>query len=159
MKQIDFNKLFGQDSYHPLVYKVREGANGAHDAIFLDSYIHDATIFLNNIIFKRGKIDIPLERICWELKNSAIETHTCKSHIHINKVSDYFFTFDRTLLKNWTLPSKINISDFSLSKTEAQLIIKFSLFIERKIPYFEMFVMSASKGNTITITDEIDTFS
>ena len=70
MKQIDFNRLFMQDQYRPLVYKVRNGANGAHDIAFFNSYIHDATIFLDNITFKRAKIDIPLERICWELKDS-----------------------------------------------------------------------------------------
>ena len=46
MKQIDFNRLFMQDQYQPLVYKVRNGANGAHDILFFNSYIHDATIFL-----------------------------------------------------------------------------------------------------------------
>lgn len=90
MKQIDFNKLFKRDWYRPLVYKIRKGANGAHDIVFLDSYIHDSTIFLNNIVFERRKIDIPLERICWELKNSDIEIHTCKSHIIINKATNCF---------------------------------------------------------------------
>lgn len=159
MKQIDFNRLFMQDQYRPLVYKVRNGANGAHDIVFFNSYIHDATIFLDNITFKRAKIDIPLERVCWELKNSDVETHACKSHIFINNVTDYFFTFNRTLLKNWTLPSEVSISDFSLSKTETCSVLKFSLFFESKVPDFEMSIMVAGGKNVITIKDEINTFS
>lgn len=159
MKQIDFNRLFMQDQYQPLVYKVRNGANGAHDILFFNSYIHDATIFLDDIVFKRGKMDIPLERICWELKGADAETHACKSHIFINKVTDYFFTFNRTLLKNWTLPSKVSISDFSLLKTETRSIFKFSLFLESKFPDFEMSLISAGNEYAITIKDEINTFS
>lgn len=51
MTQIDFNKLFKHKTYKPLNYKLRDGANRTHDIIFLDSYIHDATLFQKGKIF------------------------------------------------------------------------------------------------------------
>lgn len=56
------------------------------------------------------------------------------------------------------LPSKINISDFSLLKMENQSIFKFSLFVGGKVADFEMVVMSAGDENTITVKDEVGTF-
>ena len=40
--------------YHQLTYKLREGANKRHDIIFLDSYIHDAILFLDGSVSAKG---------------------------------------------------------------------------------------------------------
>ena len=158
-KQIDFSRFFKQKKYNQVTYKLREGVNKKHDLIFLDSYIHDAILFLDNIVLKKGTLTIPLERICWELEDSNFETHSCLSNISIYNVRDYFFSFNKNLLEGWNLPTKVNISDFSLLDSDKDSIFKFSLFIKDELPEFQMTIIAARKGNILTLKDEINSFN
>lgn len=157
--QINFSNFFKQKAYCPLTYNLRDGANRKHDIIFLDSYIHDAILFLDNIVFKGGVLTIPLERICWELEDSNFETHSCLSNISIYNVRDYFFSFNKNLLEGWNLPAKVNISDFSLLDSDKDSIFKFSLFIKDELAEFQMTIIAARKGNILTLKDEINSFN
>lgn len=157
--QINFSNFFKQKVYCPLTYNLRDGANRKHDIIFLDSYIHDAILFLDNIVLKGDILTIPLERVCWELEDSKFETHTCLSHILIYNVRDYFFYFNKNLLEGWNLQTKVNISDFSLLDSDKDSIFKFSLFIENQLPEFQMTIIATNKKHILTLKDKKNSFN
>ena len=68
-------------------------------------------------------------------------------------------SFNKNLLEGWNLPTKVNISDFSLLDSDKDYIFKFSLFIKDELPEFQMTIIAVRKGNILTLKDEINSFN
>ena len=162
MEQIEFNKLFFQTKYQPLEYSLRTDANGRHDVIFLDSYLHDARIFLNRITFKKGNLIVPLERTCWELfsgRGLNDVLHGCRSELLLFNVIDYYYSFSGKVLNDGKLPDVIDITDFMMSSTEKQITVKLILNIETQRPEFELtIILKNREGKKLILVDDASSF-
>ena len=115
MKQIEFNKLFYAKTYVPLDYFLRSDSNGRHDEIFLNSYLHDAKLFLNTITLKTGRMAISLQRIAWELWAVSNNLPICNSKLLFFNVIDYNFWISHSLVQKLKIPAEIEINEFAVS--------------------------------------------
>ena len=69
MKQPDFGQFFRQEVPRKLDFRVREGADGEHDMVYLRGYLNDARMPLSGVRLHGNKLTIDLHRNCWELND------------------------------------------------------------------------------------------
>lgn len=69
MKQPDFGQFFSQEVPRKLDFRVREGADGEHDMVYLRGHLDDAGMPLSGVRLRGNKLTINLHRNCWELND------------------------------------------------------------------------------------------
>ena len=65
--QPNFGQFFDHVKPEKLDYQLRFDGNVLHDLAYLSNYIHDARFRPVELKFKSKRLQIPLERDCWEL--------------------------------------------------------------------------------------------
>jgi hypothetical protein len=97
--QPDFRNLFFeffQDARSPIKFKCRPDSNLRHDIAFLSGLIHDAQVCLDEIIIRRKKLTVPLNRDRWEAlrdnPGSKIGLQSVNSVLDIRPILKFTFT-------------------------------------------------------------------
>lgn len=66
---IDFTTAFAKRTIERLHFKARQNVNYLHDVVFLSSYLHDGTLSVADITFRKGVVRMLRDRDCWEFYN------------------------------------------------------------------------------------------
>lgn len=95
-----FYETFGANS-HPVSYAIRRGPNCGHDLIFVSSLTHDARILNPDAQPNDGRLEIRLNRDCWELgftsRERCSELHIADSQLSFTAVNSVQWHFDNPL--------------------------------------------------------------
>ncbi len=87
----DSSVFFRRDTVGRLRFRVRPGANYAHDIHFLSGYLHDARFTPGSVTRRGKKLLIAVDRDCWELgltrRPESSELHIAKSRLTLSPVS------------------------------------------------------------------------
>jgi len=92
-RQPDFNRLWCEYFAGPprkVTYEVRQGPNGHHDLVFLDSLVHEARFTCRRMRLRGKHLTIPIERDCWEMgmdrDDGSCELYVAKARLTISPV-------------------------------------------------------------------------
>jgi hypothetical protein len=98
MKQPDFTKIFFDyfgGRPRKVRYELRFPPYFLHDLAFLNSLVHDASLFPRDVVLRGEKLTIPIERDCWEIpKAQGNELHIAKAKLVLQTVQDLRWVFE-----------------------------------------------------------------
>lgn len=117
---INFTTAFIKRKIERLYFKTRRNANYLHEIVFLSSYLHDSTFRLEDLVFKKGMVEIPLRRDCWEYWPSLRCLPGCQSILTISGVRS--LRWSRKRLPGTVEVTTVFVGEKQFTGTDAHLV-------------------------------------
>ena len=126
-KQPDFHRLFHDyigEVPRKVTYEVRQGPNQSHDLVLLGALIHDARFSPEDVRLRRNRLEIRIERDCWEFGLTArSECFVAAALLTIHPAIDIDWRFEHTIA--FSPEARLEIQDvwFGDPRDGSQVII------------------------------------
>ena len=92
-----------KQAFVPLIFSVRRNGSFEQDIRSLSGYLHDARLTPQKLTFRKRKLDIFLERDCWEIpykqNKSSLELATVRCQLELFPVTDINWCFSHKAFK------------------------------------------------------------